>query len=93
MVLALCQESKSLWIIAVVKLFIMFGILKMFFFKDFLKTNFESNEQRIEYLQNTLTKLKNRNITTMNHIDWELVNWSRAQFALYSNVPLVFCSA
>ena len=52
------KESKSLWIIAVVKLFIMFGILKMFFFKDFLKTNFESNEQRIEYLQNTLTKLK-----------------------------------
>ena len=26
----------------------------------------------------------------MNHIDWELVNWSRAQFALYSNVPLAF---
>lgn len=52
------KESKSLWIIAVVKLFIMFGILKMFFFKDFLKTNFESNEQRIEYLQNTLTKIK-----------------------------------
>ena len=40
------KESKSLWIIAVVKLFIMFGILKMFFFKDFLKTNFESNEQK-----------------------------------------------
>lgn len=52
------KESKSLWIIAVVKLFIMFGILKMFFFKDFLKTNFESNEQRIEYLQNILTKIK-----------------------------------
>ena len=52
------KESKSLCIIAVVKLFIMFGILKMFFFKDFLKTNFESNEQRIEYLQNTLTKIK-----------------------------------
>ena len=52
------KESKSLWIITFVKLFIMFGILKMFFFKDFLKTNFESNEQRIDYLQNTLTKIK-----------------------------------
>ena len=52
------KESKSLWAIAIIKLFIMFGILKMFFFKDFLKTNFESNEQRIEYLQNTLTKIK-----------------------------------
>ena len=26
----------------------------------------------------------------MNHIDWELVNWSRAQFVTYSNVPLAF---
>lgn len=52
------KESKSLWVIAIVKLFIMFGILKMFFFKDFLKNNFDSNEQRIEYLQNTLTEIK-----------------------------------
>ena len=35
------KESKSLWAIAIIKLFIMFGILKMFFFKDFLKTNFD----------------------------------------------------
>ena len=52
------KESKSLWAIAIIKLFIMFGILKMFFFKDFLKTNFDNNQQRIEYLQNTLTEIK-----------------------------------
>ena len=45
------RESKMLWAIALIKLLIMFGILKIFFFKDFLKTNFDSDEQRIEYLQ------------------------------------------
>lgn len=52
------RESKLLWAIALIKLFVMFGILKMFFFKDFLKTNFDNNQQRIEYLQNTLTEIK-----------------------------------
>lgn len=36
----------------------MFGILKIFFFKDFLKTNFDSDEQRIEYLQEKFTEIK-----------------------------------
>ena len=50
--------GRTLWAIILIKLFIMFGILKMFFFKDFLKTNFDNNQQRIEYLQNTLTEIK-----------------------------------
>jgi len=32
------KESRTLWLIAVIKLVIMFAILKVFFFKDFLKT-------------------------------------------------------
>ena len=42
------KESKSLWAIAIIKLFIMFGILKMFFFKDFLKviSFLETQEQQ-----------------------------------------------
>ena len=47
-----------LWAIALIKLLIMFGILKIFFFKDFLKTNFDSDEQRIEYLQEKFTEIK-----------------------------------
>ena len=31
--------GKTLWIIILVKLFIIFGILKVFFFKDFLSEN------------------------------------------------------
>lgn len=52
------KESKSLWVIAIIKLFIMFGILKFFFFKDFLGSKFDNNQQKIEYIQNTLTEIK-----------------------------------
>lgn len=52
------KESRILWIIAVIKLFVMFGILKIFFFKDFLKTEFKTDEQRMEYLQKNFTEIK-----------------------------------
>lgn len=47
--------GKKLWIIIAIKLFIMFAILKLFFFKDFLNTNFSSEEQRSEYVIDRLT--------------------------------------
>ncbi len=52
------KQSRLLWVIALIKLAIMFGVLKMFFFKDFLKTNFETDEQRIEHIHQELTKIK-----------------------------------
>jgi hypothetical protein len=52
------KENRTLWIIVVIKLFVMFGILKVFFFKHFLKTEFKSDEQRMEYLQNSFTEIK-----------------------------------
>jgi hypothetical protein len=52
------KESRTLWVIAVIKLIIMFGILKIFFFRDFLKTEFKNDEQRIEYLQKKFTEIK-----------------------------------
>ncbi|MFO7723148.1 MAG: DUF4492 domain-containing protein [Bacteroidales bacterium] len=50
--------GRSLWIIILVKLFVMFAILKLFFFPNFLKTNFESNEERSNYVIDELTKPK-----------------------------------
>jgi hypothetical protein len=38
--------GKTLWAIILIKLFILFVILRMFFFKDFLKTNFKTDEER-----------------------------------------------
>jgi hypothetical protein len=38
--------GKTLWTIILIKLFIMFVILRIFFFKDFLKANFDSDKER-----------------------------------------------
>lgn len=51
-------ESRALWVIAIIKLLVMFGILKIFFFKDFLKTEFKTDEQRMEYLRKNFTEIK-----------------------------------
>jgi hypothetical protein len=48
--------GKKLWIIIIVKLFIMFAILKLFFFPDFLKSNFNTQKERSEYVIDQLTK-------------------------------------
>ncbi len=47
--------GKTLWKIIFVKLFIMFGILKLFFFPDFLNTNFSTDEQRAEHVLEQIT--------------------------------------
>jgi len=48
--------GKTLWIIIGIKLFIMFAILRLFFFPNFLKTNFENDSARSEYVIEQLTK-------------------------------------
>ncbi|MFZ4581468.1 MAG: DUF4492 domain-containing protein [Paludibacter sp.] len=42
--------GKTLWTIAIVKLFIMFAILKVFFFPNFLNTNFKTNEEKSNHV-------------------------------------------
>ena len=50
--------GKKLWIIILIKLFIMFAVLKLFFFPDFLKSNFTSDDERSEYVIDQLTHTK-----------------------------------
>lgn len=50
--------GKQVWIVVLVKLFIMFFVLKLFFFPNFLKTNFETDEQRSEHVLDNLTNTK-----------------------------------
>ncbi|MDX9930352.1 MAG: DUF4492 domain-containing protein [Bacteroidales bacterium] len=38
------------WIIILIKLFIMFVILRLFFFPDFLKSGFDNDEERGNYV-------------------------------------------
>jgi hypothetical protein len=46
--------GKKVWIIIIIKVFIMFAILKIFFFPDFLKTKYENDKQRSEYVLDQL---------------------------------------
>ena len=48
--------GRRLWAIILIKLFIMFAILKMFFFPNFMNSNFESEEQRSSYIIEQLTE-------------------------------------
>ncbi|MCD6565322.1 MAG: DUF4492 domain-containing protein [Bacteroidales bacterium] len=50
------KVSIKLWIIIGIKLFIMFAILKLFFFPDFLNSRFNTEEQKSEYVIQSLTK-------------------------------------
>ena len=47
--------GKRVWIIILIKLFIIFIVLKVFFFPDFLGKNYDSDAQRSEYVLDQLT--------------------------------------
>jgi len=47
--------GRKLWGIILVKLFIMFAILRLFFFPDFLKRDFDSDEERANHVLEQLT--------------------------------------
>jgi hypothetical protein len=46
--------GKKLWLIIFIKVFIMFGILKLFFFPNVLNEKFENDRQKSEYVRNQL---------------------------------------
>ena len=48
--------GRKLWAIILIKLFIMFIILKLFFFQDFLGSRFETDDQKSQYVVDQLTK-------------------------------------
>jgi uncharacterized membrane protein len=50
--------GRTLWLIILIKLFVMFVVLKLFFFPNFLKSNFETDEQRGDYVLEQLTNPK-----------------------------------
>jgi hypothetical protein len=50
--------GKKLWMIIIIKLIIIFFVLKLFFFPDFLKTNFKTDADRSNHVIEQLTKQK-----------------------------------
>jgi hypothetical protein len=50
--------GKGLWTIILLKLFIMFFVIKTFFFNENLNKKFSTDEQKYEYVIKNLTKEK-----------------------------------
>ncbi|MDD2530586.1 MAG: DUF4492 domain-containing protein [Bacteroidales bacterium] len=48
--------GKTLWMIILIKLFIMFAILKVFFFPNFLSSKGDTKEEKSEYIVNEMEK-------------------------------------
>ena len=46
--------GRKVWIIIIIKIFIMFAILKLFFFPDFLQKKYNTDKQRSEYVLDQL---------------------------------------
>lgn len=49
------KTGKKLWLIILIKLFIMFAVLRLFFFPDVLEQNFSSDKERAEHIIKELT--------------------------------------
>ena len=47
--------GRKLWRIILLKLFIMFAILRLFFFPDLLKRDFDSDEERASHVLEQIT--------------------------------------
>jgi len=48
--------GRRLWGIILIKLFIMFAVLRLFFFPDILQKEFSSDEERSNHVLEQLTK-------------------------------------
>lgn len=53
--------GRKMWIILIIKLFIIFAILKVFFFPDFLNKKFSSEQEKSEYVIDQLINSSHRN--------------------------------
>ena len=47
--------GRTLWKIIFIKLFIMFAVLKVFFFPNYLATNFSTDQQRADHVISEIT--------------------------------------
>ncbi len=60
--------GKKLWGIVILKLFIMFGILKVFFFPNFLNTKFEKEEDKANFVNQELINRSSADLSDTTYI-------------------------
>ena len=49
------ETGRTLWKVVLIKLFVLFVVIKLLFFPDFLKTHFKTDQQRAAYVLSNLT--------------------------------------
>lgn len=52
----LSDIGKKLWLIIIIKIIVIFVVMKFIFFQDFLTKNFDTDEKRSNYVLENLTK-------------------------------------
>jgi len=57
------QTGRTLWLIIIIKLIIIFGFLKLVFYPDLLNTKFDSDAQRAAYVLENITQSADTNNT------------------------------
>ena len=50
--------GKTLWILILIKLFIMFAVLRIFFFPNYLNTNFKDDQSKANHVRQELIERK-----------------------------------
>ncbi|MBN2864040.1 MAG: DUF4492 domain-containing protein [Bacteroidales bacterium] len=53
--------GKKIWLIIIIKVIIIFFVLRVFFFPDFLKKNFDDDNQRSDFVLDQITTLSDIN--------------------------------
>ncbi len=53
--------GRTLWKIIAIKLIVMFAVLKMFLFPNYLQTNFSTDQQRADHVLQELTGVAQKN--------------------------------
>ncbi|MDD2386625.1 MAG: DUF4492 domain-containing protein [Bacteroidales bacterium] len=59
--------GKQMWLIILIKGFLVFVLVKFIFFPNHLKTNFDTDEQRSEHVINELIKTAQDDTITTEH--------------------------
>jgi TM2 domain-containing membrane protein YozV len=47
--------GRTLWAIILIKLVVLFGVFKLFFFQDYLDTRFSTDEEKASYVFENIT--------------------------------------
>jgi len=51
------ELGRTLWKVVLLKLFILFAVIKFFFFPDILRTRFATDRQRADHVLQTITRV------------------------------------